>query len=124
MLKQRGSYVAAHDFAAGEDWLQVHGLPEGPRLDVVRFQGQADVLVRGAELSGVHGDAGEPTRAAAPGAFYPLRMSKGRRRSLRTTQAHSPRHNKGRLKTTARPFPAPSSVQSRARIAPATTSPM
>ena len=50
-------------------------------------------------------------------------MPRGRRRSLRTTQAHSPQHSKGRRKTPARPFPAASSVQSRARIAPAAASP-
>ena len=59
MLKQRGSYVATHDFAAGEDRLQVHGLPEGTGLDVLPLQRQANGRARGAELRGIHGDAGE-----------------------------------------------------------------
>ena len=44
---------------ACEHRLQVHGLPEGTGLDVLPLQRQADGRARGAELRGIHGDAGE-----------------------------------------------------------------
>jgi len=69
VAEERLGHRAAHDLAARKDRLQVHGLPEGARLDVRPLQRQADVLPRRAELGRVHCDAGEPARGASPRRF-------------------------------------------------------
>lgn len=60
-------HAAAHDRMLGEDGLEVHGLPDGPGLDVGVLEGQAQVLAGRAEGLGVDLDAGEPESSGSRG---------------------------------------------------------
>ena len=57
---------AAHSFAVTEHGLQMHGLPQRAGFDVLRLQGQADILSCRAELLRFHGDHGEPVIVPHP----------------------------------------------------------
>src|SRR5437764_13660716 len=56
-------------FAAGEDRLQVHGLPDRASLNVFGFEGLADLLAVGAKFVGVNQEAREPACMKAPECF-------------------------------------------------------
>ena len=61
--------AAADSLTLCEDRLQVHGLPQRARLDVLGFQGQTDVFAVGSEAIQIDGDDGEPAVVQAPGSF-------------------------------------------------------
>ena len=64
-VEEAGTDVAAERRVRREDRLQVHRLPERPRLDVLGLEREADRLAVGAEGVGVDDDAREPARSTS-----------------------------------------------------------
>ena len=61
--------LAAVHFGAGEDGLEVHGLPCGPGFDVLRFECETDLLAGDAGNLRIDGQAGQPAGGLAPGSL-------------------------------------------------------
>ena len=57
MLEEAFADFAAVYFGAGEDGLEVHGLPDGAGLDVLGFQREPDLLAGNAGDLGIDGEA-------------------------------------------------------------------
>ena len=69
MFEQSFTDLAAMHFGAGEDRLEVHGLPHGTGFDVLGFERETNLLAGDTRSLRVNSEAGEPARRFAPGGF-------------------------------------------------------
>lgn len=69
MLEETFTDLAAVHFGAGEDGLEMHGLPYGAGFDVLGFKRETDLFAGDAGDIGVDGQASQPARRFAPGRF-------------------------------------------------------
>ena len=69
ILEESFADIAAVHLGAGEDRLEMHGLPHGAGFDVLGFKSQSHLLAGDAGDLGIDGQARQPTRRFAPGGF-------------------------------------------------------
>ena len=69
LVEEAFADFAAVHFGAGEDGLEMHGLPDGAGLDVLGFERATDLLAGDAGDLGIDGEASEPASRLTPGGF-------------------------------------------------------
>ena len=59
-VEEVGGNIAADDLGSVENWLEVHGFPDGARFDVMFLEGEAELFAIAAKQLRVDCQAGQP----------------------------------------------------------------